>query len=392
MRRSDALIKIMALVVFLALAIYIAVSAYSARNDALKTVLADRFELTDSAEISGYAVRYEKVLSSDEKNVSVTAGEGERISAGTAAAVSYDGPDALKRAEEIRELRLKIDQLSAERTGRNEEEAARRTLFDLSKAVAEGNFTDMDALALRAETYILGTGISDDEKSGENADKLYTRLEYLENAASSDTHEIFVSEAGLFSHYLDGFEEITPEDLRGVTPSALERLFSEGRRVRADEFGKLVSGTTWCYAAVLDSQSARLLEEGRAEELRFRKTYSGRLDMTVESIGTVEDGKCVVVFSCDRSLADTAPLRELYAELVFSHKEGLRVPKEAVHLDEDGNTFVYILQGLQAQKVGISIMGESGESYMAAEEGGGLRKGDQIIIAGNDLYDGKVVA
>lgn len=391
MRRSDALIKIVTLIVFLTLAVYIAMSAYNAKNNTLRTVLTDSFELTDSVEISGYAVRYESVLSSDEKNIAVTAKEGDRISAGAAVAVSYTGSDALRRAEEIRELKLKLEQLSSEKTGRNGEEAAREVLFDLSEAVAEGDLTEMDALALRAETYILGIGETGTDSPGEAVNELSERLKYLTETASSDTHEIFVSGAGLFSRHLDGLEGISPENLQGITPSALKKLFSEGGSVHADEFGKLVSGTTWYYAAVLDAESARMLEVGRAEELRFRKTYNGTLSMTVESISAPEDGKCVAVFSCDRSLKDVAPLRELYAELVFSHKEGLRVPREAVHLDENGDTFVYVLQGLQAQKIVIDILGESGDVYMAAEESGGLREGDQIIAAGNGLYDGKVV-
>ena len=388
MQRSDALIKAVSLVVFLALAIYIGVSAYTAKNDPLKTVLTDRFEMTDSVETEGYAVRNEKILESSAQNVSVTASEGERVSAGAAVAVSYVGTDAMKMAEEIRELRLKIGQLSGEKTGKSSEETARETVFDISRAVAAGDMTEMDALALSAEAYIIGS----DEAAAESADELQGRLDYLISASASDMQEISVPESGMFAQTLDGFEGVEPESLWEATPSSLSATFSTDTAVGSNAFGKLVTGVTWYYATVMDAEEAARLEEGTAEKLRFHKTYSGTLRMTVESVGEEENGKCVVVFSSDKFLKDIVSLRELYAELVFSEKTGLRVPKEAVHLDEEGDTFVYILQGLQARQVYITILDENGDSYMAEEENGGLRKGAQIITAGRDLYNGKVVA
>ena len=392
MQRSDALIKIVSFVVFLALVIYIGISAYNANNDPLKTVLADRFEMIDSVETEGYVIREEQILESSYRNISVTASEGERVAAGAAVAVSYNGSDALRRAEEIRELKLKIEQLSNEKTGQNGEEAAREALFDLSRAVTSGDMSDLDAISLRAETYILGTGHTESDASDSELEALTERLDSLKNASSADTNEIYVPDAGTFSQVLDGFEDLGTDILWDLTPTSLKTLFSVENRARNGIFGKLVTGIKWYYAAEMDSESASKLEVGYSEELRFEKTYGGILYMKVESIGSSENGKCIVVFSCDKFMQDVASLRELSAQLVFSEKEGLRVPKEAVHLDEDGNTFVYILQGLQARKVQITILDESGENYMAKEENGGLRKGDQIITAGNDLYNGKVVA
>ena len=98
-----------------------------------------------------------------------------------------------------------------------------------------------------------------------------------------------------------------------------------------------------------------------------------------------------VLLSVLGSLEAVASLRELTATIVFESLQGIRVPKEAVHLDEDGDSFVYILEGLQAAMVYVDVIAEDGDYYMVEETGDGLRVGDQIITRANDLYDGAVV-
>ena len=99
--------------------------------------------------------------------------------------------------------------------------------------------------------------------------------------------------------------------------------------------------------------------------------------------------------SCTRNLSETTLLREQNAQLVQTSSAGLRIPKEAVRVEEDGKIGVYCLSGLQAKFKPVTILFE-GESFYLVEYDRGnaaaIREGDLVIVAGEGLYDGKVVA
>ena len=170
------------------------------------------------------------------------------------------------------------------------------------------------------------------------------------------------------------------------------KLFASSKRVGSSVIGKLVHGIKWYYVTTMDEEAAVKLKPGGNAKLRFSKTYSAELNMKVESVGQEQNGKCVVVFSSTKYLQDVTALREMMAEIVFDSETGIRVPQEAVHVDENGKTFVYILEGLRASAVHVDITDENGDYYMVAESKNGLRTGDRIIVKANNLYDGAVVA
>ena len=206
-----------------------------------------------------------------------------------------------------------------------------------------------------------------------------------------DTERIDAKAEGTFTSAVDGFESITPDMLEDLSPDGLREIFSSPDMMELNPIGKLITGIRWYYAAIVEEDAAVWLSPGDTVRLDFTRTYSASLDMTVESVGDSHDGECVIVFSCDRFMQNVASLRELTATIVFESLSGIRVPKEAVHLDEEGDTLVYILEGLQASAVYVDIIAESGDYYMVEETGEGLRTGDQIITRANNLYDGAVV-
>ena len=73
-------------------------------------------------------------------------------------------------------------------------------------------------------------------------------------------------------------------------------------------------------------------------------------------------GEVAVVFACNNALADTLAMRKATADVVYSEHTGLRVPLKAVHMDDDGQTFVYA-----------------------------LRAGNDIVVSGKGLSDGRVI-
>ena len=93
------------------------------------------------------------------------------------------------------------------------------------------------------------------------------------------------------------------------------------------------------------------------------------------------------------ALQNVTLLRQQSAEIVFASYSGLRVPKSAVRV-ENGQTGVYILEGTLAKWKPITILHDTGESYVVTldtSSTNNLWPGDELIINAKNLYDGKVV-
>lgn len=394
MRRSDLLIKIITVIVFIAIAVYIGYYAYDAQVSPLKTALAVSYVGGDFVHTEGYAVRDEAVFTAGGENFSVTAKDGEKISVGQTVAREYKNSGAADRSDEMTTIELQLNQLESilksVSVGDSGKASAYESVRALSSAVEGGDLTNLKEILIEIDSCVF-TDLSQYTEDGIKAQiaSLEARLDTLKASSATDTVYITASTAGTFSSVVDGYESISPEDLEGLTPDSYKTLFSE--KSSDGGIGKLCYGTTWYYATVLDEENAARLSAGDRITLSFSKTYDAEISMKVESVSPVQNGKRAVVFSTNKYLPDIVTLREMSADIVFDSFVGLRIPKEAVHLDEDGQ-FVYILSGVQARRVGVEVISQTSDYYVVESlDLIMLHEGSEIIIKANDLYDGKVV-
>ena len=138
--------------------------------------------------------------------------------------------------------------------------------------------------------------------------------------------------------------------------------------------------------------------------------------MKVERIGPTEDAVTLVVFSSNRYLTLTTLLRHQTVELIFESWSGLRIPKEALRLEDvvpassdsssdsgsgSGSssappvtatrTVVYALVNGRTESREVAIVHEGPDYYVVRPLGSGrkvLRDGDTIITQGTGLQDG----
>jgi hypothetical protein len=325
------------------------------------------------------------------RNVAVTAREGAQLNAGATFAISYSGARAMERAQQIEDLQMRIEQLTAIKNGKSNDELANDSILELAAAVTSDDLSELYSIEMNVDAYILsGTELASGNEEEQIAE-LQAEITELAAASSSDTVYITTEKAGTFSHKVDGFENVTPDDLRGLTTSGAYELFTSAENV-GKSVGKMVYGIKWYYVTIMDEEDVAKLTVGGSASVEFSKSYSASLTMTVESISVPEDGKCAVVFSCSKYMQDVAALREMTGEVVFGRESGIRVPRKAVHVSDSGKTYVFILEGLRAKAVNIEITNESGDYYMVSEDKSDLRVGDLIILSAANLYDGAVVA
>lgn len=385
MKRSDLFIKIITAVLFLAVISYIGVYIYKAMINTYVTTPAINYSVEESRGAQGYIVRSETVLTDTSTAVLPIVDDGEKVASGRAVAVEYTSREALEAAGELRSLRLKIAQI--EESGGSAESICFDSVLALSTAVHSGDLSNIDEQALNIETYIFSDGAA----SQSDLPALQARLEALENR-SSGVRTIYAPVSGVFSQVVDGYEHVGPGALADISPSGLAELFAVPSKTIGA--GKLVTEFKWYYAAVMDSADAARLSAGKTITVQFSGVYRAQVEMLVESVGRKDDDGCVVLFSSALRVQEIASLRFMNADIIFDVISGIRVPKEAIHLDDDGTTFIFLQTGVRAERVNVDILIESGDSYLVrdgAETGTPLRAGATIIVKANNLFDGKVV-
>ena len=151
------------------------------------------------------------------------------------------------------------------------------------------------------------------------------------------------------------------------------------------------------------------MEKTSGLSLHFSKSIERNLDVTVDSVGPEENGRCVVVFKGRTYLPELTLLRQQSATVVTRTIEGIRVPKEALRMraetveNEDGTTKevqvtgIYCIVGREALFKPVEVL-YNGEGFVLVSANGPdgkeklrLRPGDEVIITAVDLYDGKVI-
>ena len=390
MERSGRTIKIATAIIFLALAAYMIAGFIIGGQDSLRTVTVTGMSMNDSIMTEGWCVRDEEYMLSPEGGATVTIDEGAKIARGEAVAISYNSQSDLRRAEEIRSLTVRIGLLEASKTVKNPTEAAKAGIRTVAHMAASGDLSEMDAALYDLDLYLFGDGEVDTASVDAEINEARLRIQGLQ-AKAGGRGIIYAEKSGTFSSNADGLEGITPEMLTGsLTPTEVRDMFTHPARVPDAAFGKVSKGIRWYYVTLVDSKwASRLTGMGRIT-VKFTRSYSDTVEMSVRSIGQAEDGKCVLILSSDRYLQAVAGVRELVGEIIISNESGVRVPKEAVHLNEDGETVVYIVKKLQASEVKVTILGEDGGWYMV-DGGNALRPGNEVITRAPNLSDGAVV-
>lgn len=350
---------------------------------------------------SGFVVREEELLYSQYGTTVLNCAEGAHVAANDTVATGYRSEDAKTRQTRIDELSGQIEQLQYAWSAVSSvyDQAALDAdiagdLAQLSRYLALRDMNSVSDLSPELKGLILRRTGSDSDSGSLQAriSTLQAELETLEAQSAGDTSAILAGKAGTFSAAVDGYESVlTPKRLMEMTVAEFESVQPD--ETDANAIGRLVTSATWYYACVVPASELSGVEEGDRATLTFARDYYQPVTMRVARLGGNEAGSRLLVLSSDRALQNVTLLRQQSAEIVFTSYSGLRVPKSAVRV-ENGQTGVYILEGTLAKWKPITILHDTGESYVVTldtSSTNNLWPGDELIINAKNLYDGKVV-
>ena len=401
MERTDKLTKLVMALLFVALLAYLGVYLLRSVSDSVVTAPAVNVTLQESVTASGVVIREEQVIETEETHVSVSVSDGDRVSAGAPIAISMSSEAALERVNRIHELELEIQRISTMLSGLDSaqdlstrDEAIRSAVLSLTSATARRDLSSLDSSSLQLRSLLFASSGQEDATEAD-LQALEFELNGLKSSASMDTAEILAPEAGLFSSILDGYEHVGPDRIGLLNAAGIRGLMADRQEVPDTAIGKLITSYTWYFAAIMAEEDAAQLADVDSAQLDFGRYYSKPLTVGIERISPAEDGECAVVFSCSEAMAETLAMRQVTAEIIIREYTGIRVPVEAMHLDDEtGQAYVYTVTALQAERKDVEVI-YTAEDYClvqpAVSSGGALREGNEIIVSADDIYEGKLM-
>ena len=371
MKQGKSYFTVILWILLAAIAAYFGYNVVSSLYAPLMTATVTPYEAGAGYYASGFVVREEELLYSQYGTTVLNCAEGAHVAANDAVATGYRSEDAKTRQTRIDELSGQIEQLQYAWSAVSSvyDQAALDAdiagdLAQLSRYLALRDMNSVSDLSPELKGLILRRTGSDSDSGSLQAriSTLQAELETLEAQSAGDTSAILAGKAGTFSAAVDGYESVlTPERLMEMTVAEFESVQPD--ETDANAIGRLVTSATWYYACVVPASELSGVEEGDRATLTFARDYYQPVTMRVARLGGNEAGSRLLVLSSDRALQNVTLLRQQSAEIVFTSYSGLRVPKSAVRV-ENGQTGVYILEGTLAKWKPITILHDTGESYV----------------------------
>lgn len=414
MKQGTWITRIVILVLFLGVCAYLAFYVFTGMSDPFQTVVSYTYQMADGAALEGVVIRREEVIPGGTELVEVLPQEGEKVNVGARLAAVYQSEAALQNRREVKSLSLQLEQISyamgrSDATGDVAEldNELVDTLARLRSGVSRSDLASLeeDGLALRS-IVLKRTGNIDTNAESlavlqQTASAVEERLKTLTGQAREQTRYITAGKSGTFSGLADGYESVlTPEAAQTLTAAQLDKLMEQRSDPPAQTLGKLITSSTWQFAAPVDDQTAQRLREGEQYTLAFSGDLREEVTMRLERLGEKEaDGRRMAVFSAGRYMERLTLTRQTGATLIFEKFTGVRVPSRALRVqeNEDGTTTlgVFVQVGRQAEFKPVEIVREGDGFYLlrgTATNRKVLRAGDLIILSNQELYNGKVVA
>jgi len=407
MKQGNVITKIIILILLAFVVTYLGYSVLEAVYDPLTTVTAVSCTAGESYATEIWLVREETPLSSDAYIVDRTLEDGTKVAAGGEVARGYRSDAAFERQQELREKEERLSQLQYAYDAGEQMKFSEATMADLDERIdsgiaalavscAEGNLTGAEDQAVSLRTLILRRSASDVEQTilQNSIQALEEEIRQAKEQLADHVDSITVNTTGWFSAACDGYETIlTPQALDRAGVSAFETITTAQGTPPDNAIGRLVTSPIWYAAALIPEEYAEVFNRVSTVQLDLTHTLSDMIKMTVESVSAPEDGQRLVVFSCDSYLQNIIHLRSTDAELVTTLYRGLRVPKQAIRL-QDGTAGVYVIEGAKAVFKAVHILYDNVDTYVVEEDRSStdnLWAGDEIIVSARNLYDGKVV-
>lgn len=405
MKQESVVSRIVTLVLGLFLLAYIGYQAYRALYNPVRTVSAVYTEVDDSVQIDGYVVRDESVMTRNFSSgvLEMNMYEGERVASGSAVAVVYADEASAQKSYEAAEINEQINRLTTlySQSGESYDiDAANDRISEWAIALVKmqqesvSGTTDAIVEELKMQTLLREYIYRDKVELLSVIDELRAEKSKL-GAAASIIKRVYAPRAGYFSQNTDGYESVLSSKLvLNSTPSEFSETCGKYATPDGNAIGKLISSNKWYFAAVIDEKSASRLDEGDVMTLKFNDKSLPEVEGEIVRLTEPENEKVLVAFLCNTHISSFTKVRKITAQAIVKTYSGLKVPREALRVSEDGQNGVYCLIDSQVKFKPIEIIFEKDSYYVSKYDSSDTKSlllYDEIVVSAKNLENKKIV-
>lgn len=412
MKSKDRLLKVLAAVAAVIIVIFFAAEIYSLANRTYGTQTAYEQTVLETIDAEMFVIRNEDLLTTSSSGVTVPiADNAERVSKGSSIAAIFPSEAAAENFVKVQSLTSKLEayqkidnQLRLAEVDMDKLTAEIDSEFEsILDAAYENDFSDLGEDKLSFSEKLSRKQISLDVQVDCSAKiaELQNEISAL-NSASTPSEIITAEASGYYVSREDGYENIiTADDIDSLTADKLKEAFeSEKKEPATGSIGKVIDGYNWYVAAIIDSSKATGFKKGQAVRLILDDSTNDSVTTYIYTIKNIDDKESMVIFRCNLMNEKLAELRKVEGKIIINEFTGLKVSRDAVRLDENGNSGVFIRRGNMVNFRSLNIIYSEDEFVIASKppadsdielEYTHLKLYDEVIISGKELKDGMVI-
>lgn len=412
MKSKDRLLKVLSVLAAVIIVVFFASEIYTLSAKTFSTQTVYEQTVLDTVDARMFVIREETVLTVPTNGVTVPlADNAERVSKGSTIAAVFSSEEAAENYVELQSLekklsayqkidgQLKMANIDLEKLT-DEINSEYKEILDCSY---NNDFSGLGDLKLLLSEKLSRKQISLDKVV--DCAEIIARLQNEISALSSNSvpSQIITAEAsGYYVNKEDGFEDVlSVENIEELTAEQLnDALESDKKEPTNGSIGKIIDGYNWYIAAVIESVHASSFTKDKPVSLIFGDSNDDAVSTYLHSVKKVNDKESLIIFRCTLMNEDLISLRKIDGKIVVNNYTGLKVSRDAVRLDENGNTGVYVRRGNIVNFRSLNIV-YSEDSFVVAIKPGEnsdvklpythLKQYDEVIISGKDLKDGMVI-
>lgn len=427
--KKEILKKIFIVAIIFSILIYfvsVLVNANMKNSNELETEIAVHYNYSESISANAVIVREETLINNSVANgvEYYMVNDGDKVALSTVVAKIFANENDALCYNKIQEINKKISVLESLNTPYDNistDSAVDSQIYlninSLLKSVNNGNFKDRDTAAesliysINQRQKIIGT-VTD---FNAQIQELQEEKASYSSSGSSYIAEIRAPKSGYFVAEVDGYENVFDYDnVENLTVEDLSKSFVPAP-VSDSSVGKIVSGLDWYIVCKLTADEALSLSHSESYPSIVFSSASEEpvpVDLVALNQASKKDD-AVAVFSCNYMNSSLSCLRNEPVQIIINNFEGVRLSKSALHddyvdlLDEDGEPTgekarvqgVYILHGSELLFREVSVI-FAGSDFVIVDinpDSAILKSGetiiinDEVVIKGDDLYDGKII-
>ena len=408
--------------------VFIFVTTNFMGSDSIVTETAFKTTVSDTIRTSGFVIRDVSYIDNTSSGVlAFQVTDGDKVTANGTIATIYENESDAINFQRICEIDEEIEDLKTLNNISNSVNVGLDSVnnqldYRLSAFIECVNKRDFNSISgiesdLLSAIYRKQIITGDQMNFDSNIAQLEEEKAQLQSVTGNSVGEIKTENSGYFTSAIDGYEnyfsvddlkEITYSDIKDAKPADI----NEGKYV-----GKIIKGVNWYLACPVTAEQAVAITHN-SSNVGVKIPYASA-DLIPAKVVTVNqfsgEEMAVVVLECNYMSPALSRIRDESVDIELNTYEGLKVSKKALHddyitqttVDENGNQKteevkvqgVYVKYGRQLIFKQVFIL-YADEEYVICNEtpdsdmligGSTLELYDEVVVEGDDLYDGKLI-